>query len=134
MVVIDASVISKLFLPLEENRQEAKEILRKHLQEQEEIYVPDLVFYEVANTLATKTAVPLAKVLKDLNKLDKFNFNVEHSSIEAIGKAANIAKDNHVSVYDAIYAVLAQDKGCILITADAKFADQIKLPFVKKLG
>ena len=134
MVVIDASVISKLFLPLEENRQEAKEILRKHLQEQEEIYVPDLAFYEVANTLATKTAVPFAKVLKDLNKLDKFNFNVEHSSIEAIGKATNIAKSKHVSVYDAVYAVLAQEKRCILITADAKFADQVNLPFVKKLG
>ena len=134
MVVIDASVISKLFLPLEENCQEAKEILRKHLQEQEEIYVPDLAFYEVANTLATKTAVPLAKVLKDLNKLDKFNFNVEHFSIEAIGQAAKIAKNNHVSVYDAVYAVLAQDKGCVLITADTKFADQVKLPFIKKLG
>ena len=133
MVVIDASVISKLFLPLEENRQEAKEILRKHLQEQEEIYVPDLAFYEVANTLATKTAVPLAKVLKDLKRLDKFSFNVEHFSIEAIGQAAKIAKDKHVSVYDAVYAVLAQDKGCDLITADTKFADQVNLPFVKKL-
>ena len=134
MVVIDASVISKLFLPLEENRQKAKEILRKHLQKLEEIYVPDLAFYEVANTLATKTIVPLAKVLKDLNKLDKFNFNVEHFSIEEVGKAAKIAKDKHVSVYDAVYAVLAQDKGCDLVTADAKFADQVKLPFVKKLS
>ena len=134
MVVIDASVISKLFLPLEENRQKAKEILRKHLQKLEEIYVPDLAVYEVANTLATKTAVPLAKVLKDLNKLDKFNFNVEHCSIDAIGQAAKIAKSKHVSVYDSVYAVLAQDKGCVLITADAKFADQVNLPFVKKLG
>ena len=134
MVVIDASVISKLFLPLEENRQKAKDILRKHLLKLEEVYVPDLAFYEVANTLATKTAVPLEKVLKDLKKLDKFSFNVEHFSIEAIGKATNIAKSKHVSVYDAVYAVLAQDKGCVLITADTKFADQVKLPFVKKLG
>ena len=134
MVVIDASVISKLFLPLEENRQKAKDILRKHLLKLEEVYVPDLAFYEVANTLAIKTAVPLEKVLKDLKKLDKFSFNVEHFSIEAIGKAANIAKSKRVSVYDAVYAVLARDKRCDLITADAKFADQVNLPFVKILG
>src|SRR3990167_7218073 len=110
MVVIDASDISKLFLSLEENSQKDKDILRKHLYKLEEVYELDLTFYEVANTLATKTAVPLEKVLKDLKKLDKFNFNIEHSSIDAIGLAAKIAKDNHVPVYDAVYAVLAQDK------------------------
>jgi len=49
-------------------------------------------------------------------------------------KSAIFSRKYKVSVYDAVYAVLAQDKGCVLITADSKFVDQVNLPFVKKLG
>lgn len=134
MIVVDASVINKLFLPLEENCREAKKILQKHLEKLEEIVIPDLLLYEVANTLATKTDLPPGRVTKSLHKLGSLNLQVYHFSIEDTVAAAKFAKKYKVSVYDATYTVLAQEKKCDLVTADAKFANQVKLPFVKTLN
>lgn len=133
MVIIDASIASKLFLPHEENRNQVKLIFEKHTNNIEKISVPDLLFYEVANALSTKTTIPKTKVAEALNQLSKYNLEVFYPSVDEIIRAADFAKDNRVSVYDAVYAVLAQDKGCDLVTADTKFVDQVNLPFVKIL-
>lgn len=133
MIVIDASVVSKLFLPLEKHRQKSKEILRRHLQKLDDIIVPDLLHYEVANALATKTSLPLAKILKDLSRFEIYNFSIEHLTIKDMQEASKLSRKYKVSVYDAAYAVLAREKKCDLITADEKFVEQVKLPFVKSL-
>ena len=133
MIVIDASVVSKLFLPLEKYHQKSKEILRRHLQKLDDIIVPDLLYYEVANALATKASLPLVKILQDLSRLEIYNFSVEHLTIKNIQQASKLSKKYKVSVYDASYAVLAEEKNCELVTADEKFVKQIGLPFVKSL-
>lgn len=61
MIVIDASVANKLLLPLEEGHKTAKSLLKLHLMKEESIVVPDLLFIEVANTLATKSTIPPKK-------------------------------------------------------------------------
>jgi len=134
MVIIDASVINKVFLPNEENHDTALEIIQKHLQKSEGILVPDLIFYEVANTLVTKTVIPEVKILKSLEQLDNFKLLVINPTIEELIKVAKFASTYHVSVYDAVYAVLAVEKGCDLYTADSKFVKRVNLPFVKHLG
>jgi len=134
MVTIDASVVNKVFLPNEEHYDLARQILQQHLQKAEEILVPDLLFYEAANTLVTKTAIPESKILRSLTQLENFKFLVIHPSIEELKRAARFAKNYRVSVYDATYAVLAKEKNCDFVTADSKFVAKVKLPFVKHLS
>lgn len=133
MIIIDASVISKLFLPTEENRDQAEIILDYHLKGVNIIIVPELLFYEVANTLATKTGISLPKIKSNLKDLKDANFQVEHVTFDILNRAVTMAKKYKVSVYDATYAVLAKQKKCKLITADNKFISQVKLPFIKNL-
>lgn len=134
MVIIDASIANKLFFPLEEGHETVKMLFQKHMAGQEEMTVPDLIFYEVANTLATKSNIPQALMLKSLNQLYKSKLKICRLSDKEIKIAAAFAKKYKVSVYDASYAVLAQENKCFLITADKKFAKQVNLPFVKDLA
>ena len=134
MVIIDASVVNKLFFPQEVGYVQVRNIIENHLNNSGMITVPDLLFYEVANALATKTNVPKSKIGEALLELDNYGLEVFYPTIENMTNAGIFSKDNHVSVYDAIYVILAQENKCDLITADDKFAKQVKLPFVKTLG
>lgn len=134
MIIVDASVVNKLFLPNEIGYQQVERIFEQHVRKLNEIIVPDLLFYEVANTLATKSALPISQTTKSLADLADYGLNVHHSAVQEISRAAKFSKKYHVSVYDAIYAVLAILNKCDLITADNKFVKQVNLPFVKTLG
>ena len=132
MIIVDASVINKLFL-LEENREQAQAILDQHLKKLSKIVVPELLLYEVANTLATKTDISLSRIKSNLKDLQDADLQIEHITFDMVSKAVAFAKKYQVTVYDATYAVLAKEKKCILITADKKFVSQLNLPFVKSL-
>ena len=60
MKVVDASVIIKVLLT-EQDSEKAKQLL------QEKAMVPDMMFVEVANTLATKTNFPVEKIEQGLS-------------------------------------------------------------------
>ncbi len=134
VIVVDASVVSKLFLPNEENYLQAENVFERHVQKIDKILVPNLLFYEVANTLVTKSLVPDPQVTKSLTDLGKYNLTVHQAAIEEITQIAKFARKYKVSVYDASYAILAWENKCDLITADEKFAKQVNLPFIKTLG
>ena len=93
-----------------------------------------MIFYELANAWATKAKLSFAVIRNNLKDLEDSNLTVEPLRFDLTRKAILFSRKYRVSVYDAVYAVLAQDKGCVLITADTKFVDQVNLPFVKKLG
>lgn len=133
MIVVDASVINKLFLSNEDGREQVKSILGSHISGLNKIIVPDLLFYEVANTLTTKTQVSQSIAVRSLKELYSFNFEVINPSEDILRTAIKFAKRYKISVYDASYAVLAKQKKCKLITADEKFVNQVKLKFVKQL-
>lgn len=134
MIILDASVINKIFLPIEEGRNKAKQIIEKHINKLDQVIIPDLLYYEIANTLVTKTQVPVSTVLKALKRLYSFNFEVFHPVEKDMNKISNFAKKYQVTVYDAAYAVLAKEKKCNLITSDEKFIKAVNLPFVKGLS
>lgn len=134
MIVVDASVIGKLIFPREEGRELVKSIFQRHLNRTQEIVVPDILFYELGNALATKTSVTQNIMNNVLTRLYNFSLNVCHFGEEDIKRASQFAKSCEVSVYDASYAVLAQEKKCDLITADEKFVEKVNLSFVKSLS
>ncbi|MBI2020689.1 type II toxin-antitoxin system VapC family toxin [Candidatus Daviesbacteria bacterium] len=133
MIVIDASVANKLFLPHEAGHILASKILRNHILRTEEIFVPEFLFYEVANTLVTKGMISLWKITNALTKLYQINLHIYHPLERDLKNATHLAKKYHTSVYDMLYAVVAKRYKSQLITADEKFVEVTNFRFVKLL-
>ncbi len=133
MVIVDTSVIYKWFTEKEPFHQQAREILDRHISGQEKILIPTLLLYEICNAWATKTELSVNQINKSLRLFEKYNLEVVPQSLKKLQKAIKFSKKYHVTVYDASYAVLAQEKKCKLITADNKFAAKVNLPFIKTL-
>ena len=75
MKVVDASVIIKVLLT-EQDSEKAKQLL------QEKVMVPEIMFVEVANTLATKTDFPVEKIEQGLDLVYKLELKVESTTQE----------------------------------------------------
>ncbi|MBI2593122.1 type II toxin-antitoxin system VapC family toxin [Candidatus Daviesbacteria bacterium] len=133
MIVIDASVANKLVLPNEPDYALAKSILEKHILQTEEILVLDFLFYEVANTLATKSSISSIRMVNSLTKIYAANLKIYCPAEVEVKEAAKLAKQYKTSVYDMIYAVIAKNHKIILITADEKFMKQTGFKWVKLL-
>lgn len=131
MVVIDTSVAYKWFSP--ENEELLAEALAL-LKNSSALIAPDLIIYELANSWATKTKLKIPQIKIFLKDLEETEIKIEPVSFELVRKAIDFSKKYSVSVYDASYAVLAQEKDCDFVTADSKFVSKVKLPFVKHLS
>ncbi len=134
MIVADSSVIFKWFDASENFYLQAKAHLRQHLLRENEILIPDLLLYEITNAWATKSKLDEEDIKGNLMRLEKYSLKRIPIDFELLKKAAWFSKKYQVSVYDAAYAVLAEERKCNLITADDKFADKVNLPFIKKLS
>ena len=133
MIVIDASVGSKWFLKAESGSLQAKQIFEFNLSGGEDIVVPELFFYEIANMLSTKTEVSLWKVTRSLNSLYKARLKTFQLEETHVKLAAKLAKKYRTSVYDMLYVIVAKVHKCSLITADEQFVKQTGFKFVKLL-
>ena len=141
MVIIDASTAFKWFEPSEQDHNKALQLWDLHLQNKMKIVVPDLILYELANAWMTKSSIQLGQVKINLRVLEEASLEIIPVNFILINKATQFSKKYSVSVYDAIYAVLAKAKKCLLITADERFVEkmnkffplEINLPFIKLL-
>lgn len=133
MIVVDASVVIK-WIQKEENREEALILRKDHLEGRNEIVVPQLLFVEVANTLATKFSLSNLLIEDGIRFLYLSRLISHEEQENEIVQAAILAKKFRVSVYDMIYTVVAQKHETVLITADERFVKRTKFPFVKLLS
>lgn len=134
MVVVDTSIIYKWITEEDTDPDTpALTLLRQFLDGKENVSIPAIVLYELANALSTKTGLTFKEVEQAWSLFEKFNLNVINPSLGLIRKSIKFSRKYHVSVYDASYAVLALEKNCILLTADSKFAKKINLPSIKLL-
>lgn len=133
MVVVDASVAFKWFSQDESDFEKALKILQDHKHNITKVVAPELLLYELVNAWITKTELSIKQVRANLKKLDETSISFEYVNFARAKKITTFAKKYRISVYDASYAVLAAEKKCKLVTADAKFVDQVKLSFVKNL-
>lgn len=134
MVVVDASIIYKWITEEDtDSDTPALKLLRQFLDDKENVLIPDIVLYELANALSTKTNLTFKEIEQAWNLFERFNLNAINPSLKFIRKSIKFSREYHVSVYDASYAVLALEKNCALFTADNKFVKRINLPFVKLL-
>lgn len=128
MKVVDASVIMKLLLS-EEGSDRALNLVRG----EGTLVVPNILFVEVANTLATKASISLEQIEHGLELIYDLGLQVEVIERSLLTEAAQMAKQTGTAVYDMIYAILARKLGVELITADIHFAQKSGFDFVKGL-
>lgn len=135
MVVVDASVVFKWLVEEDvPTTQAAQDLLARFLSGVEKVIAPDVLLYELGNVFASKTKLSLKEAKSNWQEFVKFELPIFYPNLKFISKCLEFAKNYHVSVYDAAYAVLAKDKKCNLITADGNFVSQVNLPFIKHLS
>lgn len=134
MIVVDASVVMKWIALDEQDRSIARVIYQRHINATEEITIPYLLYYEIANVLATKSSTQSQDIEQALNVLFKANLTIYRESEQELLESTLLAKKYKTSVYDMLYAVIAKNKKITLVTADQKFIAKTKFPFVKHLS
>ena len=87
---------------------------------------PTLCIYEIANALRYKGDVPTKHIQEAIQSLYDFNIEWVSPSKGLMHRAVELAKSFDVTVYDAVYAALAETIDIVLVTADEKLADRMK--------
>ena len=133
MIVIDTSVGIKLLNPQEKGSETAKKLLEEHYDRVNEIVIPNYFYIEAANAIATKKLSD-EQIISGIKLLIECNFGYHPVSEDNLIRAALLAKKYRVSVYDMLYAVIAEANKAKLITADEKFVKKVKLPYIELLS
>lgn len=123
MIVVDASVAAKWFLP--EPHSDAAALL---LDPAYELVAPDLVRLEVGSALlkaVRRKALTLADAEGAMTRLSPPALTLIPSSHHA-DAAFRIAANRDISIYDGVYVALAKGLDAVLVTSDAKLAKMAK--------
>jgi predicted nucleic acid-binding protein len=139
LVVVDASVAAKWFLPEagEHFGDEAFALLEKYDRDEVQFIVPDLFYVEIASAIWKATRLgrfPKAAGEEALLALTQREFHTV-PSLKLLNRAFRIATDYQRTVYDCLYVALAVQSDTHLITADERLANALAAHFpVKWLG
>ena len=137
--VLDSSVFVKLFLPEEDDSKKALYLMHRVIDEQIEILVPRLFYYEIFG-ISKKHHIPtdevhsllLAYETSLLSYVDE-NKTITQKTIE-ICETGN-AKSGFPLFYDCSYHAVAILNNCDFITADRRHYDKTKqLGYIKLLA
>jgi len=122
--VLDASVAVKWYVK-EEMRDIALRIRNDFVSELVNLEAPSLILYELGNALRhhpVSTAVDCAEAVRQLRNIGLIFHELDD---DLIILAANLAYDEKITFYDAVYLALAKDLHAMLITADVNLREQI---------
>jgi len=123
VIVLDASVLLKWFLD-EPDSSQALSYQQRHIAGKDSIAIPDLAFYELANTFILRTHLSQEEIQENLSQLQSYQFHVTLFS-ELIG-VVGIARKYGLTAYDAAYVALAQTLRCRFVTADERLLTRLK--------
>lgn len=87
---------------------------------------PTFCIYEITNALRYKGDIPTKHIQEAIQSL--YDLNIEWVSLSKglMHRAVELARSFDVTVYDAVYATLAETIDVMLVTADEKLADRMK--------
>lgn len=123
-LVLDASVIVKWFCD-EEYTNIALEIRDKFFRGHLDIFVPELMFYEVSNAVRYNKAFSDSDKIQIIDDLFSIGFNIVTSSREILSKAMRLAVETNTPIYDNVYFAVSRLKNCCFITTDKEYCDKI---------
>jgi predicted nucleic acid-binding protein len=123
---IDASVVLKLVFKGESHRSTARRLLRDSVANNDVLIAPPFFESEVDSAVRKRVfegAMTVAQAKRAYKGLDDVEVEiVSHARMRT--RAREIAQQyNQRSVYDSVYAALAELRGCDFWTADKQFYD-----------
>jgi predicted nucleic acid-binding protein len=133
--VIDASLAVKWYSSFrEDDLIKADNFLNMYMKGGCKLVAPSLISYELANALRFNPNFNYKDVIRAMKDFFELQISIEAPS-GYIDHAIKLAFDYSLTIYDAIYAALAQLSGIPLITADYAFCAKVKnLPFIIPLS
>ncbi len=124
LLILDASVVAKWFKE-ESGSEDALKVREGFYNGVHEIIVPDLLLYELSNALRYDKKFSREEIEKAINSILEMDLTITIPSQELIIKSVELALDNDITVYDAIYVVLSLQMNGVFITADEKLYRKI---------
>lgn len=124
-LVVDASVVTKWFIP-EEGSDKALKLRNSHVEGGLTLMAPDLLVYEVANALAYHPQVSNEDLRQDVEALFTIDLELVPPSTELVASIGDKARQLSLSAYDSSYLTLAETTATNLVTADGKFYGKVK--------
>lgn len=130
-VVLDTSVIVKWLRQEEILARDAFALREAYLIGIIKLVEPSLVVYELANVLRFKDDLTTPQVQAAVQSLYDMGWEWVVPSGAVMQRAVEIARLYETTVYDAVFASLAESQGAKFITADERLARRLgALPFV----
>ncbi len=129
-IVLDASIGVKWFrYENESNTGLANKLLQQQFQNEIEIIVPDLFFFEIINTLLSKKYLNVDDIYSASESLHLMNMKVIFPNKKIIDTSINIADRTKLTFYDSLYISVAISEQALLLTEDKeilKYSDKFK--------
>ncbi len=126
MIVLDASVVLKWIFDDEAGGDRAARLKEAHAAGHETVAVPDLLFYEIGNVLATKTRLSEAASAEAFALLWDFSLERFDLGLEEFQGGLALSRKYKISLYDATYIELSRRLKCSFVTADKKLYEKVK--------
>lgn len=123
-VVVDASAVAKWYIAEDESK-EMRLLRGEILEGRVEAHVPNLIFVELANLLRYAIGLSSDDVINGVRAAMSIGL-VVHSFEEVLEKAVEIAFRKDLTIYDSVYAALAEILDATLITYDDELLEKIK--------
>jgi predicted nucleic acid-binding protein len=122
LFVVDTSVVIKWFSE-EEQTDAALRVRRSHLDDAIDVFVPDLLLYELSNALRYNPNFDANDVRAAVESIFAVNFEIVVPAPELLANALETAHETDLTVYDATYVALAKALGSTFVTADEEIAE-----------
>lgn len=126
MIVLDASVVLKWIFDDEDGGEQATRLKDSHVAGHEIVAVPDLLFYEIGNVLATKTRLTEAAIAEAFSLLWDFSLERFDLGLEEFQGGLFLSRKYKITLYDAAYVELSRRLKCTFVTADRKLYEKVK--------
>ena len=126
MIVLDASVVLKWIFDDEAGAEPAARLKNAHVAGHEIVAVPDLLFYEIGNVLATKTRLSEAAIAEAFSFLWEFSLERFDLGLEEFQGSLALSRKYKITLYDAAYVELSRRLKCAFVTADKKLYEKVR--------
>lgn len=124
MSVLDASVVLKWVVD-EEDSDKALEVREEYFRGTDEVVVPDLLLYEIANALRYHSGFGVDEIKSAVGTLFDMGIEIVAPTRSLLDRAVDISKADNITCYDAVYLALAEDIDELFVTADEKLANSL---------
>lgn len=134
-IVLDASIGVKWFkYENESNTSLTNKLLQQQFQNEIEIIVPDIFFFEIINTLLSKKYLNVDDIYSASESLHLMNMKVISPNKKIIDTSISIVGRTKLTFYDSLYISVAISEQALLLTEDKeilKYSDKFK--FIRSL-